>query len=38
MEEVVEDKINLKLKKIFSFIFLRKLEEWKKRGRKFQKT
>ena len=35
MEEAVEEENNLKLKKIFSFIFHKILEEWKKLGKKF---
>ena len=35
MEESVEKENNLKLKKIFSFIFHKILEEWKKLGKKF---
>ena len=35
MEEVVEKENNIKLQKIFSIIFHKILEEWKKLGKKF---
>ena len=37
MEEAVEKENDLKLKNIFSFIFQKILEEWKKLGKKFRR-
>ena len=37
MEEAVEEENNSKLKNIFSFIFQKFLEEWKKLGKKFRR-
>ena len=37
MEEAVEEENNSKLKNIFSFIFKKNLEEWKKLGKKFRR-
>ena len=37
MEEAVKEENNSKLKNIFSFIFQKILEEWKKLGKKFRR-
>ena len=37
MEEAVEEENNSKLKNLFSFIFQKILEEWKKLGKKFRR-